>query len=386
MSQKLNYKSTIFFIFFNMAIIGFIECMRGVFVEQFKSSFNVTDSYIGFMFAIATLGYIISTYVGGILCSKFGQRKVFLYSMLIMSISYILTALSPNFMLFTLAIFVTNIGSGLQAISVNSISPILFVAYQTILINLTHFFFGFGVTLGQQFSGKMAENNIHFKYVYIGAFVLFLISYLISLKLKFPDVCFEKANLNPFYAFKDKLVILFILAQGFYVFSEVGFSNWFVNFATNSYNFNISTATSYLSLFFFMFTFGRLIGGFVVNKYGIKETMSFSLICATILFTSGYLLKSNFTVLISISGLFFSIVFPTTITMITKVFDKNTSYTMGVILTYVSVVNMSFNYIVGIFNDNIGVYNSFALIPIALVLSTVFYISIFRIASKREAF
>jgi fucose permease len=386
MSQKLNYKSTIFFIFFNMTIIGFIECMRGVFVEQFKSLFSVTDSYIGFMFAIATLGYIISTYIGGILCSKFGQRKVFLYSMLIMSISYILTALAPNFMLFTLAIFITNIGSGLQAISVNSISPILFVTYQTILITLTHFFFGFGVTLGQQFSGKMAENNIHFKYVYIGAFVLFLISYLISLKLKFPDVNCEKANLNPFYAFKDKLVILFILAQGFYVFSEVGFSNWFVNFATNSYNFNISTATSYLSLFFFMFTFGRLLGGFVVNKYGIKETMSFSLICATILFTSGYLLKSNFTVLISISGLFFSIVFPTTITMITKVFDKNTSYTMGVILTYVSVVNMSFNYIVGIFNDNIGVYNSFSLIPIALVLSTVFYISIFRIASKREIF
>jgi fucose permease len=196
----------------------------------------------------------------------------------------------------------------------------------------------------------------------------------------------EKANLNPFYAFKDKLVILFILAQGFYVFSEVGFSNWFVNFATNSYNFNISTSTSYLSLFFFMFTFGRLIGGFVVNKYGIKETMSFSLICATILFSSGYLLKSNFTVLISISGLFFSIVFPTTITMITKVFDKNTSYTMGVILTYVSAVNMTFNYIVGIFNDSIGIYNSFALIPIALLLSTVFYFSIFRTTNKKNIF
>ena len=382
MSQKLNYKSTIFFIFFNMAIIGFIECMRGVFVEQFKSLFSVTDSSIGFMFAIATLGYIISTYVGGILCSRFGQRKIFLSSMLIMSVSYILTAFAPNFLLFTLAIFITNIGSGLQAISVNSISPILFVTYQTILITLTHFFFGFGVTLGQQFSGKMAENNIHFKYVYMGAFLLFLLSYVVSLKLKFPDVNCEKPNLNPFDAFKNKLVILFILAQGFYVFSEVGFSNWFANFATNSYNYSISTATSYLSLFFFMFTFGRLIGGFVVNKFGIKKSMTVSLICATVLFSSGYLLKSEFTVLMSISGLFFSIVFPTTITMITKVFDKNTSYTMGVILTYVSAVNMSFNYIVGIFNDSIGIYNSFALIPIALLVSTTFYLSIFRITKK----
>ena len=386
MTQKLNYKSTIFFIFFNMAIIGFIECMRGVFVEQFKSTFNITDSYIGFMFAIATLGYIISTYIGGIFCSKFGQRKVFLYSMLIMSISYILTAIAPNFVLFSLAIFVTNIGSGLQAISVNSISPILFVTYQTILINLTHFFYGFGVTLGQQFSGKMAENNIHFKYVYIGAFVLFLLSYLVSLKLKFPDISFEKANLNPFYAFKDKLVIIFIFAQGFYVFSEVGFSNWFVNFATNSYNYSIATATSYLSLFFFMFTFGRLIGGFIVNKFGIKKSMTVSLICATLLFSSGYLLQSEFTVLMSISGLFFSIVFPTTITMITKVFDKNTSYTMGVILTYVSAVNMSFNYIVGIFNDSIGIYPSFSLISIALLLSTLFYISIFVITKNKKLF
>jgi fucose permease len=365
-----------------MAIIGFIECMRGVFVEQFKSLFNVTDSSIGFMFAASTLGYIISTYIGGILCAKFGQRKVFLSSMLIMSVSYILTAFAPSFLLFTLAVFITNIGSGLQAISVNSISPVLFIAYQTILINLTHFFYGFGVTLGQQFSGRMSENSIHFKYIYIGAFILFLISYLVSLKLKFPDVNCENINLNPFDAFKDKLVILFIIAQGFYVFSEIGFSNWFVNFATNSYNFSITTATSYLSLFFFMFTFGRLLGGFVVNKYGISKSMSFSLICATLFFASGYLLKSNFTVLISISGLFFSIIFPTTITMISKVFDKNTSYTMGVILTYVFGINMSLNYIVGIFNDSMGIYNSFALIPIALLVSTIFYISIFKITEK----
>lgn len=382
MINTLKHKNAICFIFLNMMIIGFTESMRGIFVPQFKQTFNITDSNIGIMFSIALLGYIISTYLGGILCSKFGQKKVFILSTVLIVISYFFTAFSPNFIFLLLSIFLTNIGSGLQNISVNSVSPILFITYQTLLINLTHFFYGFGVTISQRFSGLMISKGFTFKDLYILNGIILALSLVWMFWIKFPQVKTEKLNLSIFDALKNKTAILIIFAQGFYVFSEIGFLNWFVNFAQSSYNFTTYEASFYSALFFFIFTLGRLSGGFIVHRFGIKKSMLFYLSSALLLFWSGYLLKSTFTILMSLAGFFFSIMFPTTITIIGRVFKENTSYTMGIILTFVSTVNMTLNYTIGKLNDKLGAYTAFALIPISLTLSLIFYILTFKNVKK----
>ncbi|SHH49444.1 MFS transporter [Tepidibacter thalassicus] len=382
MEKKLKYKSTILFIFLNMLVVGFTESMKGVFVPQFKQTFNVTDSSIGFMFSIAILGYIIATYLGGILCSKLGQKKVLVMSLALITISYFFTSISKNFIMLLVFIFTSNIGAGLQAISINSISPILFIVYEAILINLTHFFYGFGVTISQSFSGMMVSRGFTFKQIYFWNAILFFIYFLFSFLIKFPEVKTEKRSFSILNVFKNKLVIFFILAQGLYVFSEIGFLNWFVNFAQYSYNFSVNRASYYSSLFFFIFTIGRLTGGFVVHKLGVKKSMMCYLSMALLFMWSGYLLNSKFIILISISGFFFSIVFPTTITIIGKVFDEDTSYTMGVILSFVSGVNMILNSIMGILSKNLSPYIAFVLIPISLTISFVFYIVIFKQINK----
>lgn len=48
-------------------------------------------------------------------------------------------------------------------------------------------------------------------------------------------------------------------------------------------------------------------------------------------------------VIISVSGLFFSITFPTTVLTISKVFDKNVAYITGIVITSASLVGMILN-------------------------------------------
>ncbi|WP_248477563.1 MFS transporter [Tepidibacter aestuarii] len=361
-----------------MLIIGFCESMKGVFVSQFKEMFKISDSSIGLMFSLSIFGYIISTYIGGILCSKFGHKKVLIFSTVLIGGSYLLTSVAPTFTILLVSVFITNIGTGLQGISVNSISPILFVTYNTILINLTHFFYGFGVSISQKFSGTMILKGFTFRDVFFINSGLMLLSILFIIFTKFPKVESVNVKSSIFKALKNKLVLLFIFAQGLYVFSEVGFLNWFVNFAQISYNFTIDNATHYSAIFFLVFTLGRLTGGFVVHRLGIKRSMLIYLSMSLMLFWSGYLLKSNFIILISLSGFFFSIIFPTTITIIGEAFKENTSYTMGLILSFVSIVNMLMNSLVGILSASLSPYIAFSLIPISLSFSLFFYINIFK--------
>ncbi len=382
MLKNLNYKSAICFIFFNMMVIGFTESMKGLFVSQFKNTFNVTDSAIGIMFSVAILGYILSTYLGGIMCSRLGQKKVFILSIILIALSYFSISIAPNFIFFLFAIFVSNIASGLQAISVNSVSPLLFIAYQTILINLTHFFYGFGVTISQRFSGLMISKGFTFRTLYLWNGIIFLFFLLWIFVVEFPNVKTEKMNMNILEAFKNKLVILFIFAGGFYVFSEIGFLNWFINFAQDSYKFSTYKASFYSSLFFLIFTIGRLVGGFVVQKLGIKKSIIVYLSFAVVFFSIGYILQSRFTIFISISGFFFSIIFPTTVTMIGYIFKENTAYIMGVIFTFAFTINMLFNSLLGFLNDILSSYMAFSLIPISLTLSLIFYLLIFKNIKK----
>jgi len=176
---------------------------------------------------------------------------------------------------------------------------------------------------------------------------------------------------------KNKLIYFYVAALGFYVFAEVGTGNWFINFMQKSYNYNESKSSLYLALFFGIFTIGRLLGGFIVEKMGYLTTVLISLTIGASLFLAGLLIGEKGIIIISISGLFFSITFPTVILSIRKVFKKNVAYITGLIITFGSIINMIMNLILARLNDNVGVHLSFYLVPLSLFMSIVFLFLIY---------
>ena len=169
-----------------------------------------------------------------------------------------------------------------------------------------------------------------------------------------------------------------MFALGFYVFAEMGTGNWFVNFIEKTYSYDKSKSSFYLALFFGIFTFGRLVGGFVAEKFGYIKTVLVSLIIALVLYITGINLGQSGLVIISISGLFFAVTFPTIVVTISKVFKENGAYATGIIVTISSTTNMVLNMVIGFLNDNIGVYKAFYLIPISLVVSILFVFAIYK--------
>lgn len=387
-SSKADKTSTvlpIIFIFLMMILTAICDSVRGIFIPVLKNDFSINNTSIGIMLTSASLGYIIFTYIGGILCEKIGQKKVYILSYIFMIIPLFILAVSPNFIVFLLAIFLLNIGQSLLSIATNTLVPVLFLSFQAVLMNLTHFCYGAGSAFAQRAAGVMLYRGVTWRkiYIIIALYALVLFILFIFVKIPEPHRVKETSNIDKKSIFKNKLLYFYIFALGFYVFAETGTGNWFINYMERSYHYNKNESSIYIAMFFTVFAIGRLVGGFIIEKVGYINSVLISSILAFVLYVFGLVLGEKGVIIVSISGFFFAIVFPTIVLTISKIFKEGSSYITGVIVTFASATSMLMNLFMGYLNDKVSSYAAYWLIPISLIFSVAFTYLIF-VSTKNQ--
>lgn len=383
-----KYIMPIVLIFSSMLFMGFADNIRGLFIPSFKFEFKISDSDISYLVLASSLGYIIFQYVGGILIEKFQHKKVYLLGFIVAIVSFLIIYFSRTYLLLIIAMFIFNIGISLISICTNSLMPAVFIGYQAVLMNMTHFCYGLGTTSGQRIGGIMLQEGVGWRELYLLSGAAYGVLFIALLFIKLPGIHVEseKSIISFKEVMKNKLANLFIIAIGFYICAEVSVSYWFVNFLGIRYNFNVDKSSFYLSMFFLLLTIGRLLGGFVVDRVGHIKSLIIFLSTAFALFTIGLVGGKSLIILISAAGLFYSIVFPTFVVTVNNAFKENTSYILGVIMTFSSGVNMVINFFVGYLNDYIGVYRSFFIIPLSLAISIIFTLLVRKELKTRKTF
>lgn len=384
MDKKLNLTTNVI-IFIIMASIAIIDNTKGIFIPVFRETFNASNTSMGVLLTVCSLGYIIFTYVGGLLCEKLSQKKVIYIGLVSIIASTLLVSISNVYILLLIGMFFANMGIAFVMIALNTLIPVLFIAYQAIMMNIAHCCYGFGSTIGQFSIGRVLGNGISWRYVYLGIGALFSLVLILVIKINLPKVnTSEEKGLSLAAVFKKKYVYLYAIALGTYIFAEMGISNWLVNYLMTTYNIAASKGATVLATFFFLLTVGRLLGGFIAEKVGYLQSVIGALSIAIILLFLGLIFGRKLIILLCISGLFFSIAYPTVVATISKVFKKNSAYISGVVLTIASTISMILNFIVGRLNDVIGTERAFYLIPVSLVISVSFILFIY--IGKRELF
>lgn len=372
--KNSRYIYLIIFMFLLMVLDAVAENLKGVFLPLFKNDFRINDSIMGIWLFVGSLGYIIFTYLGGLFSKKIGHKKVIGLGIILCIISTFLFSIShtSKIMIF-IDTFLINGALALCAIAINTLIPMVGVGFQAILMNLTHFFYGFGATIGTGATGYLLGNNISWQKIYFGVSILYILIGIVSFFIKVPQISLVendgKEDENDKSIFKNKLVYMFSLALGFYVFAECATINWLVNYCDKSFGITIVQATKYLSIFTAVLTIGRLVGGFIVQKIGELKSVILSTAMAIVFFSIGIIMKEDGIILISMAGLFFAIVYPTIVLSSSRVFKKESSYAMGVVISMATGVNMVFNVVLGSINQIMGPTKGFLIIPISLCIS-----------------
>ncbi|NEZ47981.1 MFS transporter [Clostridium niameyense] len=367
-----------------MILLAICDSVRGVFVPVLQNEFSINNTKIGIMIFVSTLGYSIFTYLGGLFCEKIGQKKVYIIGFMIIFISLLLISFSPNYLVLLLGMFLINTGQAFIAIATNTIIPIVFLSIEVIIMNIAHFSYGIGSAISQRIAGILLYSGISWRKIYFYIAIITLFQLIIIIFTKIPNLYKLEQNkkIKNKKIFKDKIIYLYIFALGFYVFSEIATGNWFVNFIEKTYHFNKSQSSYYISLFFTVFAVGRLAGGFLLQRLNYLKTVSVSLSMALIMYTFGIFLGVKGLMLISLSGLFFSITFPTIVLTVSKVYTENSSYVTGIVVTFASFINMILNLFMGFLNDKLGIYLTYYMIPISLSFSLIFVLLIYKNTNK----
>lgn len=357
-----------------MIVFGFLMNLKGVLIPVIKANFNVSYSSIGLMIFIGDIGYMIATFFGGIIGEKFGIKRLLKFGFILIIISIIYMNLVKTFSLFVLLMFCIAMGAGCFEIGLNSLGAQIFVANAAVMMNLLHFFYGAGSSVSPKFAGWLLANGVTWRRIYTYSLLLICAVFIFLLITSFPENKKTEKNskLSLIQIVSSKKIWLFTGVLGFCIVAEVGIANWFINFLQVVHGFNADRSSLYLSIFFIVFTVGRMVGGFLAERAGYINILFYFTFTILALFAGGLLTGGIWVILFSFTGFFISIMYPTVMTIIMKEYRTDTTAVIGFIITAAGAVNMIVNWIIGKTSDYFGVYTGFASIWVYDALIIVF--------------
>ncbi len=367
--------------------MALFESSKGNFIPFFLEEFHINNAEMSFILSLNTIGCVIGSFLGGQFCEKFGHKFVYIVGSIVSTIAVIIAPFTSNIFMLGLFNFAFGIGRSSISVAVDSMVPVISVGFESILMNITHFMYGFGSFAGQSAYGELLSRGIPWRTIYLYLGIFFIASVIISLIIKTPNIQVTKSDLSfdkkAFYG--EPLIYMFVLAVTFGLTSEIIINTWFISYIRNSFGLNPASAAKYASIFFLMFALGRLFGGFIVNRLGNSKGLKIFLFFGAIILLTGLQLKQNGLILIAMSGFFISICIPTLMVIINSTFKQNASFALGFIVMLSNILYLVLFNITGFLNDVLGSYKAFYVAPISVIGCLTMLIIINRKQSNNNA-
>ncbi|MBQ8968011.1 MAG: MFS transporter [Ruminococcus sp.] len=352
-----------------MTITAASDALRGVFLPQFRNTFSLTEPQAGRIIMISYVGNLLFLSVGGYLSDRL-PRKRFIGGVLILwaaaLASYVFT---ENYCLLLAAMIFSMGGSTMISTSVNIITPLLF-ASPAMLVSIFNFLQGIGITLSQNVGGRFAHD---LKYWHAANGILLglaVICFVLLMRLKLPDPEKKEKNGSGLRkVLKSPASIILILICGCYFIAEHGLMNWLTSYGSEHLGFTVQKSAFYLSLFFGGITVGRLIFAPLIDRIGIFRSLLIWSAAGAVLYTAGISMGKRGMLLIGISGVAFSIIYPMLVMLIGKFFDPAEAGTAtGTILSIATFFDIGFNAFFGGLVEKAGYGKAITVLPVCAVL------------------
>ena len=372
-ASTLNPKLLTAGAFLSFLIFGFVDNIKGPALPPLLSELGFSYSTGGSILIGAYFGFLVATLITGPIADRAGNKIVMFIAGVCLLIGLSAFSLfSPAWML-TAAIFF--MGMGLGAIEVGGNLIILDIHSQDKgrFLNLLSFFHGVGAMLAPLAAGQMLAAGLSWRIVYRATMVPVLLLFVYFLYIKYPrdGVRHNSATLKEFgaLAFSGEM-ILYYLVIAVYVAAEVGVGAWLVEFLQKAKSQSVMQSSVYLSIFFATATAGRFFGSFFVDHIGYLKSMLAASLASILFIVIGIFGPPALAIFIPLSGLFFSIIFPTATAAVSDLHEENMGAILGILFMFGGLGAMLGSSSVGVASDWLGIRLGFGMVLLfCLVLS-----------------
>lgn len=374
--------------FYAFFIFGFIDNLKGPTLPTLLRDLNFSYSQGGIILFSAYIGFIVATLLTGVLADAAGNKAVLLIAGVCLTAGLAAFSLVSSFWLLAAALFVVGLGLGSIEVGGNSLIVDLHTTNRGRYLNLLAVFHGVGSFVVPLYAALLLSTAFSWRQVYQFAILLAIGLVIFFAVVKYPRAVRTSGDgfsLRTLFAtgFTWRMSWYYLLVA-VYVSAEIGVAAWIVEYLQQVKGFDIGASSLYLSLFFAAIMVGRLLGSFFVERIGYLTVMLIAAVAAIITLSIGIFGPPALTFMLPLTGIFFSIMFPTTTASVSALHVGNMGAILGVLFAFGGVGGAMGPWLIGAAADLVGIELAFALNIVFCVVMLVALLALRRMGGANR--
>jgi fucose permease len=369
MTKKWSSRLTFFAFVVLMVGLGSNDSLRGIFSTIFQEHFSLTTTQLGLIVTASYIGNLVFLLVGGNLSTRFSKKRVLQVLILIWMAALALFAFTSNYTVLLIGMALALGSSTLLNTTMNLITPLLFATAPGFFVNFLFFTQEIGTSGSQYILGSHADGFAFWQHTNLVLLILGAVAFVLLIFCNVPEEAAAPADAPAQKGGYDwRIVVPYVLVFGFYFIAEHGVMNWMVAYGVDGLGLPQASAAKYLSVFFGGMMIGRLCLSPLVDKLGALKSLAAFGGVSCVLYLIGSLGGAVTMPVWAISGLSFSILYPTLVMSIRLYFPaQQVSGAAGTILSIASLADILFNVGFGKLVDMAGYAVSIRVLPLSVL-------------------
>ena len=294
----------------------------GVIIPEIMKQFDLSMTAAGLMHYAPMVAIALAGILLGFLADKFGRKLTIIIGLALFAFNSYLFLVGSTFAFFLALMVVSGVAIGIfKSAALALIGDITKSANEhTSTMNAVEGFFGVGAIIGPLVVAHLLHIGIDWKWLYVIAGTLCVLLIVLALIVKYPETKRNKAVNNEdkvsvkatFAMLKDPYALGFSFAAFLYVAVECAVYVWMPTLITGYEGSWLLFATYALPIFFILRAAGRFVGAWLLSRFNWLGVM---LVFSALIFLC-FLGSVTFgidaaVVLLPLSGLFMSVIYPT---------------------------------------------------------------------------
>ncbi|MGD9100250.1 MAG: MFS transporter [Anaerolineae bacterium] len=369
-NQSTLIKRITYGAFLSFFLFGFADNLKGPTFPALLDELNFSYSVGGTMMLVAYLGFLVATLSTGPLSDMAGKRVVMFIACACLFVGMTGYSVFSAFWMLSGAMAIIGLGLGSLEVGGNLIIVDLHRRDKGRLLNLLAFFHSVGSMIAPLYAGRLLELGVSWRRIYQSGVLIVVFLFIYFLLTKYPrtnisddDKPAKKLGKS---AFTGEM-ILFYVVIAVYVAAEIGIGSWLVEFLQKAKSQSVMTSSLFLSLFFGAITAGRFIGSFLVERAGYLRSMLYAALASVVCAAIGIFAPASLAFFLPLTGLFFSIIFPTATAAVSDLHKENLGTILGLLFTFAGLGGMLGPWTIGVFSDWVGIRIGFGMILVFCV-------------------
>lgn len=290
----------------------------GVIIPEVMKQFQLGMTAAGLLHYAPMAAIALSGILLGFLADKFGRKLTIILGLGLFALNSYLFLVGNTFAYFLSLMMVTGVAIGVfKSAALALIGDISTSTREhTSTMNAVEGFFGVGAIVGPFLVTYLLGKGVEWKWLYVIAGTISVILIIIASFVKYPQTkktSEEKVSLKATFAMlKDPYAMGFSLAAFLYVAVECAVYVWMPTLIADYQGNAVFFAAYALTIFFILRAGGRFLGAWLMSRFNWSVVMVvFSLLILLCFAGSVILGLEAAVILLPVSGLFMSVIYPT---------------------------------------------------------------------------